>query len=134
MSIDLTCYKMCVTKLIVVDKITNFFMAVKYEDLQLFKDPKSVENKETLQDQFNKWEALLDQNLINGWRTVAYNDNPYLTIPYSQKTPELVDLIIQAYQKAGWCVKIRTDDEEGKKFLQFTPASDAKLKLTGIRD
>jgi hypothetical protein len=101
-------------------------MAVKYEDLQLFKDPKSVENKETLQDQFNKWEAILDKSLMDGWRTVAYNDSPYLTIPYSQKTPQLVDMIIAAYQKAGWCVKRKNDDEDGKRYLQFSPGTELR--------
>jgi hypothetical protein len=54
---------------------------------------------------FAKWEKGIDYILIQSWRNVAFNDLPYLIIPYSRKTPELVKMVFEAYSKVGWSLK-----------------------------
>jgi hypothetical protein len=108
-------------------------MAVKYDDLQNFRDELSVKNNETLAEQFAKWEKEIDDTLINGWRNVAFNEVPYLTIPFSSKTPELVKMVFEAYSKAGWFVEKRTDDDSCKSYLTFKKAQPSRT-YSGERD
>jgi hypothetical protein len=108
-------------------------MAVKFDDLQNFRDELSVKNNETLVEQFAKWEKELDEALISSWRNVAYNDSPYLTIPFTRKTPELIKMVFEAYSKVGWFVEKRTDDETGKSFLTFRKAQPSRI-YSGERD
>jgi hypothetical protein len=108
-------------------------MAVKYDDLQSFRDEISVKNNETLQEQHDKWEKEIDSFLTNDWRNVAYNPNPYLTVPFSRKTPELVKMIMTTYSKAGWQVEKSYDQEDGKNYLTFRPQK-THSNATGFKD